>query len=106
MLLLRSLEPGTYELPENEFWQVGLGETRQTPFTLLSLLSTISTERDSKEQSHFYIWMNEWMNEWMDGWMKWLLIYRLSSGQWPDLKAVHSNFHKTNWWAAYLGRTE
>ena len=57
MLLLRSLEPGTYELPENEFWQVGLGETRQTPFTLLSLLSTISTERDSKEQSSFVIWM-------------------------------------------------
>ena len=26
--------------------------------------------------------------------MKWLLIYRLSSGQWPDLKAVHSTYHR------------
>ena len=25
--------------------------------------------------------------------MKWLLIYRLSSGQWPNLKAVHSMLH-------------
>ena len=29
-----------------------------------------------------------------DEWMKWLLIYRLSSGQWPDLKAVHSTYHR------------
>ena len=26
--------------------------------------------------------------------MKWLLIYRLSSGQWPDLKAVHSTYQR------------
>ena len=25
--------------------------------------------------------------------MRWLLIYRLSSGQWPDLKAVRSTYH-------------
>ena len=42
----------------------------------------------------------------MNEWMKWSLIYRLSSGQWPDLKAVHSTYHILNWWAAYLGRTE
>ena len=27
-------------------------------------------------------------------WIKWLLIYHLSSGQWPDLKAVHSTYHR------------
>ena len=27
-------------------------------------------------------------------WMKWLLLYRLSSGKWPDLKAVHSTYHR------------
>ena len=36
------------------------------------------------------IFIFEWMNEWM----KWLLIYRLSSGQWPDLKSVHSTYHR------------
>ena len=37
-------------------------------------------------------WMNksEWMNERMNEWMKWLLIYRLSSGQWLNLKVVYS----------------
>ena len=30
----------------------------------------------------------------MNEWIKWLLIYRLSSGQWPDLKAVHSTYHR------------
>ena len=30
----------------------------------------------------------------MNEWMKWLLIYRLSFGQWPDLKAVHSTYHR------------
>ena len=36
----------------------------------------------------------EWMNEWMNEWMKWLLIYRFLSGQWPDLKAVYSTYHR------------
>ena len=31
-----------------------------------------------------------WFKDIMMEWMKWLLIYRLSSGQWPDLKSVHS----------------
>ena len=30
----------------------------------------------------------------LNEWMKWLLIYRLSSGQWPDLKAVYSTYHR------------
>ena len=38
-------------------------------------------------------------------WIKWLFILRLSSGHWPDLKAVYSAY-QTSQWAAYLGRTE
>ena len=48
------------------------------------------------------IWMNEWMNEWMKG----LLIYCLSFRSVTRSQSGSQYIPQTNWWAAYLGRTE
>ena len=39
-------------------------------------------------------WIMTIYSVFMNEWKKWLLIYRLSSGQLPDLKAVHSTYHR------------
>ena len=38
--------------------------------------------------------------------LKWLLICRISSGQWPDLKAVYITYHNFTNCFFYLGRTK
>ena len=65
----------------------------------LSLIDSLTTEiyyrtgitgnTDRQTDRHTQI-LSLILNEWM----KWLLVYRLSLGQWTNLKAVHSTNHR------------
>ena len=54
-----------------------------------SSLVKFMTQNGKTKEEQAYVWecQTEWINEVV-------FIYRLSSGQWPDLKAVHSTYHR------------
>ena len=58
----------------------------QSRVTLITIFTRHWMERNKCIHKYHSACMNEWM--------KWILIYRLSSGKWPDLKAVHSTYHR------------